>query len=114
MKDEDSKRRIVTGRDETATRDIGGAYAGRAGTMADDSMKRDAGKGDGVQSRTPPPQTGGAGDHPTASTDTSRAPRDVEAHLGGYWTGDTEPDKEYRENPPTRGGDNDPPANDAF
>jgi hypothetical protein len=41
---------------------------------------------------------------------------DADAGPGGHWTGETEPDAEYRENTPTRGkvGERDVPAPDAF
>lgn len=113
MKGQEDTRRIVKPRDDTATDDSGGAGAERAGTMGDAHATGDTpgAPAEARLPRTPPPQTGGA---PTVPAPTADPRRHVEPHLGGHWTGETAPDQESRDNPPSRGGDNDPTANDAF
>lgn len=71
-----------------------------------------------------PPEDGQRKGHPmsqqesgkgaTAKTDQRDAAQDESQGLGGNWTGETAPDREFRERPPTRGGDPAVDANDAF
>ncbi len=131
--------------DPTATRDIGGAYGGEAGTMAGAGTKPDDGSAQAqrldrggtdrheqaaVGARAGTSSARGtsvpAGDHPMSRTDaadTSTAQTDhrENAHspdrgLGDEWSGESAPDQEFRDNPPTRrsGEGKDTAANDAF
>jgi hypothetical protein len=147
--------------DPTATRDIGGAYGGSAGTMAgtdtepnDDSTQAqrlersgtDVREQTAVGGRTgtssdptrgtsvpagdaPAYRTAGgrnSGSHPmsrtdaadtsTAQTDHREEAQSPDRGLGQDWTGESAPDQEFRDNPPTRrsGEGKDTAANDAF
>jgi hypothetical protein len=147
--------------DPTATRDIGGAYGGDAGTMAGASTEpndgspqaqrlersgtdlyeqaatggradtsSDPSRGTGVPAGAAPAYgaTGdrSSGGHPMSHTDaanTSTAQTDhredaqsPDRGLGQEWTGESAPDQEFRDNPPTRrsGEGKDTAANDAF
>lgn len=102
--------------DDTATRDSGGAYGGEGGTMPDAATRRNLERDRRVrgESRTPPPQQNQDTAHPGEPTGAGRPPYKDQSHLGDNWTGETEPDREYLENTPTRGGLNDAPANDAY
>ena len=102
--------------DDTATRDQGGAYGGQAGTMPDAAARRHLERDVKARSasRTPRPQQDQETEHPGEPIGTGHTTHKNQPPLGGHWTGETEPDREYRENTPTRGGPNDAPADDAF
>ena len=55
-----------------------------------------------------------SGKDATYRTDQRDAAQDDTQGLGGNWTGKTAPEQEFREHPPTRGGDPPVDANDAF
>lgn len=55
-----------------------------------------------------------SGKNATSQTDQRDAAHDDTQGLGGDWSGETAPEREFREHPPTRGGDPPVDANDAF
>ena len=62
----------------------------------------------------PPMNKADAGRDETAHTDAREGGQAPEPDEPTHWTGATEPDREFRENPPTRGGPGNMAAPDAF